>query len=169
MKFQNSIVSLPYFVPLYIRTIEAKYELIWAIFRGSTIKLKFNIAEYGRLTLLNLQKCITVNICPRRAPSTLRASRLAKSMSLDWFMHIWTLSLTVIIDRIRHTFITLVVYRNDKANSKFLGMVSINDNFPCWFLSLPLTNEENLILKSMWRVFYGYHAQKLANHLIIAV
>ena len=47
------------------------------------MKLKFNIAEYGRLTLLNVRKCITVNICPRRAPGTLRASKLAKSISLD--------------------------------------------------------------------------------------
>ena len=92
---------------------------------------KFNIAEYERLTLLNLRKCITVSICVHRAPGTLRTSRLAKSMSLDWFMHIWTPSLTVINDRIRHTFIKLVVYCNDKVNSKLLGMVSINDNFQC--------------------------------------
>ena len=65
-----------------------KFHIVILIIRGSSIKLKFNIAEYERLTLLNLRKCITVNICPRRAPGTLRASRLAKSMSLDWFMHI---------------------------------------------------------------------------------
>ena len=148
MKFQNLIGAPPYFVPLYIRTIEAKYELIWAIFRGASIKLKFNIVEYGRLTLLNLPKCITVNICPRRTLGALRAWKLAKSMSLDWFMYKWTSSLTVIIDQICHTFIPLVLYCNDKANSKFLDMMSINDNFPCWFLSPPSTNKENLILKS---------------------
>ena len=148
MKFQNLIVSPPYFVPLYIRTIEAKYGLIWTIFRGAPIKFKFNIAEYGRLTLLNLRKCITANICPRRTLGTLRAWKFAKSMSLDWFVYIWTPSLTVIIDRICHRFILLVLYCNDKVNSKFLGMMSINDNFPCCFLSPPSTNEENLILKS---------------------
>ena len=165
MKFQNSIISPPYFVPLYIRTIEAKYELIWEIFRGSTIKLKFNIGEYGRLTLLNLWKCITVNICPRKTLGTLRAWKPANSMFLNQFVHIWTLSLIVIIDRICHTFIPLVLYCSDKVNCKFFGMVSINDNFQCWFLSLPLTNEGNLILKSTLKVFYGHHAEKLANQL----
>ena len=126
-----SMLTPTRFVHLHTKMKHKKIHDNPLIFRGCTIKLKFNIAEYGRLTLLNLRKSITVNICPCRAPGTLRAPRLAKSMFLDWFMHIWTPSLTVIIDWICHTFITLVVYCNDKANHKFLGMVSINDNFPC--------------------------------------
>lgn len=89
-----------------------------------TFEYKFNIAHHGSLTLLNLGQCVTSNICPRNKLGTLGAWKRDKSMSLNWFVYMYALPLSVISDQTHHA----VLYYNDDAKCKLLRMVPTNDD-----------------------------------------